>query len=132
VEEEAEDLEQAVAEEEEEEEAEEDEEDEDDGDVRGGAAGGEADDRRSSHVVGVSWKKRVRKWQASKRVGGKIKYLGYHLTEEAAAQAIDNYVRAGAYTRPPSGSTYALSVGKGAHVGVIQGLYRGWIQGGRG
>ena len=61
VEEEVEVVEAEEEEDEDEEDEEGEDEDEDDGDVRGGAAGGEADDRRSSQIVGVRWNKRVRK-----------------------------------------------------------------------
>jgi hypothetical protein len=65
-----------------------------------GAANGDAGDKRISLIIGVSWNKSGRKWEAKPRVGGKQVYLGMHLTEEAAAQAIDSYVKAGDYTRP--------------------------------
>ena len=61
----------------------------------GGTAGGEVDERRSSQVVGVSWDSSKSKWRAQVTVDGKQVSLGYHATEEAAAQAIDNYVKDG-------------------------------------
>jgi len=68
---------------------------EDDGNVSGGTAIREAVlvTRRpgSSHFKGVSWHKSSGKWEA-RRQG---KFLGYHATEDAAAQAYDNYVNDG-------------------------------------
>jgi len=79
----------------EEKEKEETEEVEDDGNVSGVTAIGVAVPvkRRpcSSHFKGVSWHKSSGKWEA-RRQG---KFLGYHATEEAAAQAYDKYVNAG-------------------------------------
>jgi hypothetical protein len=40
--------------------------------------------RGSSQYLGVCWNKKCKKWQASITIGGKIKYLGLHETEEAA------------------------------------------------
>jgi len=42
----------------------------------------------SSRFRGVTWSKRLGKWKATCQGT----YLGYHATEEAAAQAYDNYV----------------------------------------
>jgi len=47
---------------------------------------------RTSQFKGVSWDKRRGKWQARRRMGTS---LGYHATEEAAAQAYSNYVKDG-------------------------------------
>jgi len=73
----------------------EEEEGEDDGMASGGAAIGDADDRRSSQVVGVYWTRDKHKWGASHRVNGKQVYLGHHATEEGAAQAVHNYAKDG-------------------------------------
>jgi len=59
-----------------------------------GIAGGEADDRRS-RVVGVCWSSSRSKWRARPTVDAKRVCLGYHATEEAAAQAIAKYVEDG-------------------------------------
>jgi len=45
----------------------------------------------SSQLMGVSWDKSKGKWKAH----WKRHHLGYHATEEAAAQAYDNYVKDG-------------------------------------
>jgi len=47
----------------------------------------------SSQFKGVWWDKRRGKWRA--RAECTLKYLGHHATEEAAAQAYDNYVEDG-------------------------------------
>ena len=61
----------------------------------GATAGGEADDRRSSQFVGVSWHSGRSKWVAQVTVDSKRVFVGDHATEEAAAQAIANYAEDG-------------------------------------
>lgn len=46
----------------------------------------------SSRFVGVSWYPPTRRWKATIVVDGRQVYLGYHATEEAAAEARDRYV----------------------------------------
>ena len=77
----------------------------DDGNVSGGAASGEAGDRRSSQVVGVSWHKAYGKWGARRRVNGKTISLGFYETQEAADRVVHKYMEAGSYTRPLLSST---------------------------
>ena len=60
-----------------------------------GSVSGDEDDRHSSPVAGVSWARREHKWGAKKKAGGKTIWLGYHDTEEAAEQAVRNYVKDG-------------------------------------
>ena len=62
-----------------------------DGDVHGGAT----DAERSSQVPGVRWVPEYNMWEAYKLEGGKFIYLGHHATAEAAAQAIDKYIKDG-------------------------------------
>jgi hypothetical protein len=78
-------------EEEAEEEIEEEEEEEEEEDtIIGGMS------RGSSHVTGVSWNQRIRKWEArAKMVEGKRALLGSHATEEAAARAIHSFAKHG-------------------------------------
>lgn len=47
----------------------------------------------SSKYRGVSWKKREQRWQAQITNKGRIRWLGYFLTEEAAARAYDAVFR---------------------------------------
>jgi len=96
-EEDEEDLEEEAEEEEEEEEAEEKEEKEveDDGIVGRGGASEEANDRRSSPVVGVYWYPVLGKWKAQWNALGKQIYLGSYATKEAAKQAFDSYTKDG-------------------------------------
>jgi len=67
----------------------------DDGNAGRGATIGEADDRPSSQVVGVSWHPSKKKWQAHKYEGGRKIWLGRHVTQEAAAKAIDDFTKVG-------------------------------------
>jgi len=93
-------------EQEEEEEEPETEDVEDDDNLNRGTVSREADNpvthpAGTSQFKGVFWVKGVGKWKAR----FKEKHLGCHATEEAAAQAYNNYVKAGAYNRPLFGST---------------------------
>ena len=45
----------------------------------------------SSQYRGVSWKANRNKWMARVKVKGEENYLGYHLTEEAAAEAVNKF-----------------------------------------
>lgn len=44
-----------------------------------------------SGFVGVYWHKSAQKWQVSKEIGGKTKYIGLFATIEEAKSAYDNY-----------------------------------------
>lgn len=46
----------------------------------------------SSSFYGVTWNKRLERWQAQERHGGKRYYLGLHASEENAARAYDAHV----------------------------------------
>ena len=48
----------------------------------------------SSGFKGVTWNKAVAKWKAQIREGGRRRFLGYHITAEAAARAYDAAARA--------------------------------------
>lgn len=50
-------------------------------------------DNRSG-FKGVTWNKAVAKWKAQIREGGRRRFLGYHVTAEAAARAYDAAARA--------------------------------------
>lgn len=61
----------------------------------------------SSTYKGVSWYRRIGKWQAKIKVSGKQKYLGYFTTQEAAALAYNvaasNYFGEFAFLNPIPG-----------------------------
>jgi len=90
--------------------------------VNGGASSREADDRRSSQVVGVSWNKKFGKWVAKHNVAGQQIHLGYHATAEAAALAIDRYVNDG--VDPVQHRGARTSEFKGAHLDKRSGKWR--------
>jgi len=60
-----------------------------------GAGSGEADDRRSSQFIGVSWNRSKKQWAARHTVNGKRVSLGHHATEQAAVEAINQYYKDG-------------------------------------
>lgn len=39
---------------------------------------------RSGHLVGTTWHKRNKKWEAQIRINNKLKHLGYYLTQQEA------------------------------------------------
>ena len=82
-------------EEDDDEDEEEEEEQEGEGEEEGINVDGEADGRRSSQVAGVAWHRIKKKWAARPTVNGKRVHLGYHATVEAAALAVDKYVKDG-------------------------------------
>jgi len=68
----------------------------------------------TSEFKGVFWIKSAGKWRAEY----KGTYLGYHTTEEAAAQAYDNYVKDGS----PQSARNAPPLSSRVSSGTRQGL----------
>ena len=57
----------------------------------------------TSEHTGVSWNKAAKKWQAAKRVQGKLVYIGLYADEEDAARAVAEYVERGVVDLPGRG-----------------------------
>ena len=59
----------------------------------------------------MSWNKRLKKWQAGKKVKGKHVHLGYYADEEDAARAVAEYVERGVVDPPGRGGATSEHTG---------------------
>ena len=86
--------------------------------TRGPGSEHKGEARGPSKYRGVSWAKQMGKYQASASFEGKQKNLGYYKSEECAAQAYDDFVRAhrapgAAVNFPREGEEQAVAITRG-------------------